>query len=78
MDQMSFDKEKAYDAEIAPLVAQILALAKEYQIPMMAVFQLSNEEEYRYADAVLAFAHQSVTMDRIQQAAVIEIVHKDD
>ncbi len=40
-----WDKEAVYDAEISPLVKQIIALCKEHRIPLVATFQIGNDEE---------------------------------
>ncbi len=42
---MSWDKEAVYDEHISPLVAKIIALCKEHQIPMVAQFQIADDEE---------------------------------
>lgn len=38
------DKEAIYDAEISPLMAQILAICKREKIAMIASFNIPNEE----------------------------------
>lgn len=35
-------KEEAYDALISPLMAQIIAYSKEHDIPMVAVFEITE------------------------------------
>lgn len=40
-----FDKESVYDEKIAPLMAQILKVCKEEDIPMIASFKLKDETE---------------------------------
>jgi hypothetical protein len=44
-DQPHWDEEKVYDGEIAPLMAQVIAICKAKQIPMLATFQYCNTEE---------------------------------
>lgn len=38
-------KEQAYDEKISPLMAQIIAICKEHQIPLLATFNLQNDDE---------------------------------
>lgn len=40
-----FDKESIYDEEIAPLMAQIVAICKRENMPMAAQFYLKQERE---------------------------------
>lgn len=35
---LEYDKEEIYDAQIAPLMEQIIAICSEHQIPMLASF----------------------------------------
>lgn len=44
-DQEHWDEEAAYDSEIAPLMAQLIAICKAKKIPMLAVFQYCDTEE---------------------------------
>ncbi len=44
-DQVPWDEEEAYDNEIAPLMAQVIAICKAKQIPMLATFQYADTEE---------------------------------
>jgi hypothetical protein len=37
-------REAIYDAQISPLMAQIIAICKEHKIPMLADFDLNSEE----------------------------------
>lgn len=37
------NKEQIYDAEISPLINQIIMICKEHKIPMFTTFQYSNE-----------------------------------
>lgn len=37
-----YDAESVYDESIAPLMAQILQICKQHEIPMLATFQLNN------------------------------------
>jgi hypothetical protein len=39
------DKEPIYDEQIAPLMTEIIRIAKEHEIPMLASFQLSDGDE---------------------------------
>lgn len=40
-----YDKEEVYDNEIAPLMAQIIAICKREQLPMVAQFYLKEQQE---------------------------------
>ena len=37
------DNEDVYDNQISPLMAQIIAICKEHEIPMVAMFQYASE-----------------------------------
>lgn len=37
--------EKVYDEEIAPLMARVIAIAKKHNMPFVATFQLTDEED---------------------------------
>ncbi len=39
------DLEKIYDDQIAPLMAQIIKIATEHNMPYVASFQLTDEED---------------------------------
>jgi hypothetical protein len=39
------DKEPIYDAQIAPLMTEIIRVCKEHQIPMVASFQLNEGDD---------------------------------
>jgi hypothetical protein len=41
----SWTEETVYDAEVAPLMARIIAICKEHKIPMAAVFQYQDTED---------------------------------
>lgn len=43
-------KEAIYDEKFSPLVTQLIALAKEHDIPMLAQFQLNDERPASDAD----------------------------
>lgn len=43
---MKYDKESIYDNEIAPLMAQIIAICKREELPMAAQFYLKEESEH--------------------------------
>lgn len=43
-EPMNPDSEAIYDAEISPLMTQIIAICKRHRIPMLATFQYSNRE----------------------------------
>ena len=46
MTEMSdYDLEQVYDDQIAPLMAQIISICKEYELPMLASFQYKNDSE---------------------------------
>jgi len=40
-----FDLEAVYDAEIAPLMAQIIDICKKHNLPMCAEFLYKNDDE---------------------------------
>lgn len=44
LEPMNPDSEVVYDAEIAPLMSQIIAICKAHRIPMLATFQYSNRQ----------------------------------
>lgn len=46
-------KEEVYDAEINPLMAQIIEICKQRQIPMLASFSLDREEGLKCTTALL-------------------------
>ena len=41
----SFDLEKVYDEQIAPLMTQIINICKEHKLPMFASFLYKNDSE---------------------------------
>jgi len=41
------DNEQIYDEQINPLMAKIIAICKEHQIPMLATFQYCEPDEER-------------------------------
>lgn len=43
-----YDQETTYDAQIAPLMAQIIAICKEHQIPMIASFAYRRDKNDEY------------------------------
>lgn len=38
-------REEIYDAQIAPLMGEILRICKEHKLPMLADFDLSSDED---------------------------------
>lgn len=42
---MDDPREQIYDEQINPLMAQIIALCKEHNIPFLASFQLTSEDD---------------------------------
>lgn len=38
-----YDAESVYDEQIQPLMAEIIEICKQHEIPMLATFQLNNE-----------------------------------
>jgi hypothetical protein len=40
-----FNLEQIYDEQVAPLIAQIVALCEEHRLPMMASFIYEHSEE---------------------------------
>ena len=39
------DVEKIYDEQIAPLMSQIIKIAKEHEMPFVASFQLTSDQD---------------------------------
>lgn len=56
-----WDKESIYDQHISPLMAQIIALCKEHEIPMVAQFQYAHSEDKggMYCTTTLPFPNAS-------------------
>ena len=54
------DKKAAYDAQVAPLIEQIGALAKEQGIPFVLVFQTSDEGYELSVSIPSSSAHKEV------------------
>ncbi len=46
--------EQVYDARLAPLMDDIYAICKEYGIPMVASFQLTEEKQPLFCTFALA------------------------
>lgn len=42
---MTWDKEAVYDDLISPLMARIIEICKEHEIPFVAQFQIGDSEE---------------------------------
>ncbi len=52
-----YDLEQVYDEQIAPLMAQIIAICKEHQLPMVASFAYRHGENGgSYCSSYLDFA----------------------
>ncbi|RUS41938.1 hypothetical protein [Cohnella sp. AR92] len=66
---MKYDKEAIYDAEIAPLMAQIIAICKREELPFAAQFYLKEEREDTgepmYCTTVIRPAGESEGLDQI-------------
>jgi hypothetical protein len=45
MEQPSFDLEKVYDEEVAPLMTKIIEICKQHKLPMFATFLYANDLE---------------------------------
>lgn len=45
LQPMNPDAERIYDEQIAPLMAQIIAICKRERIPMLATFQYGSRPE---------------------------------
>lgn len=60
-------EEQAYDERIAPLMAQIIDICKERQIPLVASFQYANDEEgpAYCTTVIITGTRPSVTMRRL-------------
>ena len=46
-------REIAYDENISPLMAQIIALCKEHKIPMVATFELDQKDDQDADDPLM-------------------------
>ena len=53
-----FDKEDIYDAEIAPLVATLIQVCKENDIPMVASFCYAASDDGESTDLCTTFIPQ--------------------
>lgn len=64
-----YDKEAVYDEQIAPLMAQIIAICKRDEIPVAAQFYLKEEREDdgrpMYCTTVIRPAGESEGLDQI-------------
>lgn len=49
-----YDLESVYDAEIAPLMAQIAAICKQHGMPMIASFAYANDGTPSYVSTAVA------------------------
>ncbi len=45
LQPMNPDSEAIYDAQIYPLMAQVIAICQEHRIPMLATFQYKQEDQ---------------------------------
>jgi hypothetical protein len=52
--------ETVYDNRVAKLMEEVCAICKEYGIPMVASFQLSNEEDPIFCSFILAPENSSM------------------
>jgi hypothetical protein len=43
--QEAFDLEWVYDAEIAPLMSQVIEICKNHNLPMFSTFLYANDED---------------------------------
>ena len=49
---MTTPREAAYDEHISPLMSQVIALCKEYKIPLLACFDLAGEDDGEGGDTL--------------------------
>ena len=70
-----FDLEAVYDAEIAPLLTQIIAICKRERLPMLASFFYHNSEEHGagYSSTFLPFDERP--SEKLEEACQI-ILHR--
>lgn len=52
MSKKSFDLESVYDAEIAPLMTQIIEICHKHKLPMFATFLCMNDPDESGDDLV--------------------------
>jgi hypothetical protein len=58
----SWDLERVYDDEIAPLMTRIIAVCKEHRMPMIASFAYKNTDEgIDFCSTSLPFENRNVS-----------------
>jgi hypothetical protein len=62
------NREAAYDAEIAPLMTQIIATCKAHKIPMLADFDLSSDDDPGLKCTTVIFGDDWPLSDVMKQA----------
>lgn len=62
--------ESVYDEKIAPLMEQVIAIAKEHKLPMFATFQYADdpEEGASFCTTALPFEGCSPKIDEMRRA----------
>ena len=55
METKAYDLEKVYDEKISPLIAEIIAICKENNLPAAMCFQYKsdNENEYEFCNSAV-------------------------
>ena len=66
-----YDKESVYDEQISPLMTQIIAICKEHQLPMVADFQYSNDEENGPAHCTTTLPFKGIADEKLERVSVI-------
>jgi hypothetical protein len=66
-------KEEVYDAQINPLMAQIIAICKEHKIPVLASFTLDLDEGLQCTTSLLEDDWEPA--DEMLQAARVLVGH---
>lgn len=67
-EQETYDLEAVYDEQISPLMDQIIAICREHNLPMIASFAYSNDEERGSGVCTTALPFEGRTPDRFHVA----------
>lgn len=62
-----WSKEDVYDEKISPLMQQIIAICKEHNIPMVALFQYADSEENGPAFCKTTLPIEGFASDKIRE-----------
>lgn len=71
---MTVTKEEIYDAQINPLMAQIIAICKEHKIPVLASFTLDFDEGLHCTTALLEDEYEPA--DSLVEASRVLLTRK--